>query len=94
MLKKLLVALIASAFTLGAYAQAPKSETAPATKSEAKGEKEGGEEVHQVEDRRREGQPQGRPQGTEEGQVTQARWTKMGSEQHCRTVMLPGPHFF
>ena len=39
MLKKLLVAFIASAFTLGAYAQAPKSETAPATKSEAKGEK-------------------------------------------------------
>jgi hypothetical protein len=40
MLKKLLVALIASAFALGAYAQAPKSDDtkAPATKGEAKAE--------------------------------------------------------
>lgn len=34
MLKKLLVALVASAFALGAYAQAPKSDT----KTDAKGE--------------------------------------------------------
>jgi len=33
-MKKLLVALIAAAFTAGAYAQAPKSDTAPATKTE------------------------------------------------------------
>ena len=33
-INKLLVALIAAAFTAGAYAQAPKSDTAPATKSE------------------------------------------------------------
>ncbi|HEX6692352.1 MAG TPA: hypothetical protein VF110_14535 [Burkholderiales bacterium] len=33
-MKKLLVALIAAAFTAGAYAQAPKSDTAPATKAE------------------------------------------------------------
>jgi Ni/Co efflux regulator RcnB len=33
-MNKLLVALIAAAFTAGAYAQAPKSETAPATKAE------------------------------------------------------------
>jgi hypothetical protein len=33
-MNKLLVALIAAAFTAGAYAQAPKSDTAPATKSE------------------------------------------------------------
>jgi hypothetical protein len=41
MLKQLIVALIASAFALGAYAQAPKSETAPAdtTKAEKKAEK-------------------------------------------------------
>lgn len=35
MLKKLLVALVASAFALGAYAQAPKSGT---TKAEPKGQ--------------------------------------------------------
>ena len=41
MLKKLLVALIASAFALGAYAQAPKSDTTkaePATPAEPKGQ--------------------------------------------------------
>ena len=35
MLKKLLVALVASAFALGAYAQAPKAEPKPDTKTEA-----------------------------------------------------------
>jgi len=35
MLKKLLVTLIASAFTLTAFAQAPKSDTTPATKAPA-----------------------------------------------------------
>jgi Ni/Co efflux regulator RcnB len=40
MLKKLLVALVASAFALGAYAQAPKSDTkADTTKTEKKAEK-------------------------------------------------------
>ena len=41
MLKKLLVALITSAFALGAYAQAPKAETKAKaeTKTEVKGEK-------------------------------------------------------
>jgi hypothetical protein len=36
MLKKLLVALVASAFALGAYAQAPKSDAKGDTKAEAK----------------------------------------------------------
>ena len=36
MLKKLLVALVASAFALGAYAQAPKAEPKADTKTEAK----------------------------------------------------------
>jgi len=35
MLKKLLVTLIASAFTLTAFAQAPKSDTTPAPKAPA-----------------------------------------------------------
>jgi len=40
MLKKLLVVLVASAFALGAYAQAPKSDTkADTTKTEKKAEK-------------------------------------------------------
>jgi Ni/Co efflux regulator RcnB len=40
MLKKLLVALVASAFALGAYAQAPKSDTkGDTTKTEKKAEK-------------------------------------------------------
>ncbi|HKU46204.1 MAG TPA: hypothetical protein VJQ58_04930 [Burkholderiales bacterium] len=36
MLKKLLVALVASAFALGAYAQAPKSDAKGDTKAAAK----------------------------------------------------------
>ena len=36
MLKKLLVALVASAFALGSYAQAPKAEPKADTKTEAK----------------------------------------------------------
>ena len=43
MLKKLLVALVASMFALGAFAQAPKSDTAktdtPKAEKKAKGEK-------------------------------------------------------
>ena len=35
MLKKLLVALVASAFALGAYAQAPKSDTKTDTKADS-----------------------------------------------------------
>ena len=71
MLKKLLVALVASAFALGAYAQAPKAEPKADTKTEAKKDGEidqvdqvdQEDQVDQGKKRRRESQ--GRAQGTQ-----------------------------
>ena len=75
MLNKLLVALFASAFALGAYAQAPKAEPKTETKAEAKRTQKR-RPVHQggVEQEVRQHQGRQCPERSQEGhQVTRAR---------------------
>ena len=95
MLKKLLVALIASAFALGAYAQAPKSDVK--TERRAEGESRSQEGRQRREEVRREEVGQGESQGRRESgrQDRCKEWTRKtprsnSRQQRTRARLRPG----